>query len=150
MIFITTLAAAAAVATAAPAPAPANWTHSVSVAHGNVEATATYQARPRVTTRQVGLSAGPRMSSVRCIWTADIEVERHLTQAGAEAAGLRTLASAKTFSGQRPGECHANRRGIDKEIAAKAPEVQAHLLAVAEHDQRELRTEVEMLAAPIG
>lgn len=146
MILITTLAAAAAMATAAPA----DWTHSVPVAHGGVEATATYQARPRVTTRQVGMSAGPRMSSVRCIWTADIEVERHLTQAGAETAGLRTLASAKTFSGQRPGECHANRRGIDKEIAAKAPEIQAHLLAVAEHDQRELRTEVEMLAAPIG
>lgn len=148
MILITSLAAAAAMATATPAPA--GWTHSVPVAHGGVEATATYQARPRVTTRQVGLSAGPRMSSVRCIWTADIEVERHLTQAGAEAAGLRTLASAKTFSGQRPGECQANRRGIDKEIAAKAPEIQAHLLAVAEHDQRELRTEVELLAAPIG
>jgi hypothetical protein len=146
MITITALAAAAAMANATPA----NWTHTVPVAHRDMAATATYQARPRVTTRQIGMSAGPRMSTVRCVWTADIEVERQLTATGSEASGLRTLPSAKSISGQRHGDCTANRRAIDRDIAARTPEIQAHLLAVAEQDQRELRSEVDVLAAPIG
>lgn len=146
MILLATLAAAAAIADATPA----QWTRSVAVAHGGVQATATYEARPRVITREVGMAAGTRMSTVRCVWTAEIATERRLTQPGSATEIRRTLASTKTIKGQRPGYCAQARPGIDQEIASKAAEIDAHLLAVSNQDQRELRSEVETLTVPRG
>jgi hypothetical protein len=143
MILLATLAAA----TVAQAT-PAEWTHSVPVTAGNRTTTATYVARPNVTTRQIGMAAGPRTSTMRCTWTADITVERRLGDASA--ADARDVAATKTLNGSRHGSCIANRKAIDQEIAAKAPEINAHLLAVAERDQRQLRTEIETLAPPTG
>lgn len=145
MLFLATLAAA----TLAPAT-PTEWTHIVPVAHAISKATATYVARPTITTRQIGMATGTRPSTVRCTWTADISVERRLGAPGAETGGVRGIASAKTFTGSRHGSCMNNRRAIDREIAALAPEINAHLLAVADRDQRELRSEIETLAPPTG
>ena len=144
MTFLLALAAA----TAALA-GPAQWTHTTAVAHGNGQATATYTARPHITTRQIGMSGGTRMSTERCIWIADISVDRRLAPAGGDTMGLRDMASIKTLKGSRPGACANSRRVIDREIAAKTPDIKAHLMAVAERDQRELRTEIEALA-PTG
>lgn len=141
-----TILSAAALAQATPAP----WTHSVPVQHGNGQAMAVYHAAPTVTTRQVGMSAGTRMSTVRCDWTADIGVERHLSYPGREATSVRKLAAMKALKGSRPGDCTANRRAIDREIAARSDAINAHLVAVAEQDQRELRAEIETLALPSG
>lgn len=140
-MFLLTLAAAAAVAQATPT----QWTHSTPVTHGKGQVTATYIARPVVTMRQIGTSGGARMSTERCVWTADISVERRLNGD----AGGRDMASAKTIKGSRHGGCTTNQNAIDREIAARTPEINAHLVAVAERDQRELRTEIETLA-PIG
>ncbi|MFZ4688832.1 MAG: hypothetical protein ACOYLS_06320 [Polymorphobacter sp.] len=145
MLFLATLAAA----TLAQA-APTEWTHTVPVAHADTNATATYVARPNITTRQIGMATGTRPSTVRCIWTADISVERRLGTPAGDTSGVREIASTKTFSGSRHGSCMNNRRAINQEIAAKAPEVNAHLLAVADRDQRELRSEIETLAPPTG
>lgn len=137
-MFLLIVAAAATVAQAAPA----QWTHSTPVAHGNGQATATYIARPVVTTRQVGVSGGTRMSTERCLWTASINVERRLN----DGASGRDMALAKTIKGSRHGSCMTNRRAIDQDIAARTSEINAHLVAVAERDQRQLRTEIETLA----
>ena len=146
MILLATLAAAAAIADATPAP----WTHSVPVAHGGVQATATYEARARVSTREIGTAAGTRMSTLRCVWTAEIATERRLSQAGSATESRRALASTKTFKGQRPGYCAHARPDIDQEIASKSSEIDAHLLAVSTQDQHELRAEVETLTVPRG
>ena len=138
-------AAASVIGAANPA-----WTHNVPVSHGAATANAVYTARPVVTTRQVGMTAGTRMSSQRCVWTADIAVERRLEAAGVESAGRREMPSTKTLQGSRPGACASNRRQIDKEIAGHAPAIEAHLVAVAERDQRDLRSEIETLAPPTG
>ena len=139
MLILLTLAVAAAVQ-----PGPARWTHTAPVAHGSGQVTATYIARPVVATRQIGTSMGSRMSTERCVWTAEIGVERQLGD------GSRALASTKTFKGSRHGSCAINRDAIDREIAAKAPEINAHLMTVAEHDQRELRSEIKTLTPPAG
>lgn len=140
MIFLATLAAATIVQAT-----PAQWSHSVPVASGNPDVAATYIARPNVTTRQIGMAPGPRPGTMRCVWTADIAVERRLAD-----NSIRTLAADKRLSGSRHGGCLQNRREIDREIAASTPAINAHLAAVAERDQRQLRTEVEALALPGG
>ena len=63
---------------------------------------------------------------------------------------MRKLAGMKTLKGSRPGDCTINRRSIDRDIAAQADAINAHLVAVAEQDQRELRAEIETLAPPTG
>lgn len=138
------LVAAAAIASAGP---PLEWTRSVPVANGTVQRAATYVARPLVKTRQIGMSAGTRMSSERCLWTASIAVARRLD---AEAARGRDLPVTKTLQGSHLGGCIANRRNIARGIAHHSPAIDAHLAAVAEQDQRELRSEIEALTPPTG
>ena len=141
-----TLVAAATVAAAAPA----QWTHEIAVPHGHGKATAVYVARPVISIRQIGTAAGTRMSSERCLWTADINVERHLAMPGSDAAGRREMPATKTLTGSRHGNCAQQTRNIDREIAAQSPAIEAHLVAVAERDQRELRTEIDTLSTPKG
>lgn len=141
-----TIIAAATVATTAPA----QWTHEVAVPHGHGKANAVYVARPDVKLRQIGMAAGTRMSTERCLWTADINVERRLEAPGVENAGRRDMPTTKTLSGSRHGACAHQRSAIDSEIAAQAPAINAHLIEVAERDQRELRTEIEALLPPTG
>ena len=150
MTLFATLAAAGAAATLAQAT-PAALTHSVPITHSGGQATAIYEARPALAARQVGMSAGTRMSSVRCVWTADVAIERRLVAAGGGAtSGVRMLAPVKTVGGSLPGDCAVNRKAIDRDLAARAPELKAHLLAVAGQDQRDLRAEVETLVQPSG
>ena len=129
---------------------PATWTHTVPVTHGPGTGTAGYTAYPVIATRQIGMAAGTRMSSKRCVWTADIAVERRLETAGVERTGRREMPATRTLKGSRPGACTGNRHVIDQEIAAQTPAITAHLVAVAERDQRDLRSEIETLAPPTG
>ena len=145
MIFLTLMGAAVMAHITPP-----QWTHSVPVAHGNGQVTATYFGRPDVTTRQIGMSAGTRMSSERCLWRADIIVERRLAHSASSEAALRDMADTKSFSGSQTGTCAINRHLIDQQIAAKTPEIKAHLVAVAARDQNALRAEIKTLAPPSG
>jgi hypothetical protein len=141
-----TLIAAASVASAAPV----EWTHQVAVPVGHGKANAVYVARPDVKLRQIGMAAGTRMSTERCLWTADINVERRLEAPGVEIAGRREMPATKTLSGSRHGACMHQRSAIDTEIAAQSPAINAHLVEVAERDQRDLRSEIEALSPPNG
>lgn len=141
-----TIIAAASVATATPV----EWTHQVAVPVGHGKANAVYVARPDVKLRQIGMAAGTRMSTERCLWTADINVERRLETPGVEMAGRREMPVTKTLSGSRHGACMQQRSAIDTEIAAQSPAINAHLVEVAERDQRDLRSEIEALSPPTG
>ncbi len=140
MLFLATLAAVTIVQAT-----PADWTHSVPVTHGSVTTTAIYTAKPTVTLREIGMAPGPRPGTMRCLWTADIAVDRRL---GNTAADARTIGSEKRLNGSRHGSCQQNGREIDREIAGKSPEINAHLRAVAERDQQQLRAEIKMLSPP--
>ena len=143
---IFTLLVAAALAQAAPV----GWTHTVPIAHGEGRATATYRAVPDISTRQIGMAAGTRPNSLRCTWTAAIAVERALAHPGTGAISVRQLAAPKTFKGSRPGDCIANRQNIENDIAARSDAINAHLVRVAETDQRDLRAEIDTRAPPTG
>lgn len=125
-----------------------SFTHSVSAQPGSTVA-ATYEARPVVTTRQIGAAGGTRMGTMRCTWKAAINVERRL-EAGDASTPARSLMPVKTLTGSRHGDCFTGRRGIDQEIASRAPEIRAHLEAVAMQDQRDLRAELESLVPTSG
>ncbi len=144
-VLLTTLAAAMMGSAAVPASAP-TVSHSVPITHGATTATAIYDAKPQISTRSIGLSPGTRQGSRRCLWTAEIVVERHLK--GEDSVAMRTLAPGKTLSGSRPGHCHNSTRAIHEEIAARTPEIREHLMAVAEQDGRDLRTELEAMGSP--
>ena len=117
--------------------------HSVAVNHGAVTATAVYVAKPAVSTRNIGLSAGTRPSSLRCLWTAEIGVTRHLQ--GENAMASRSLASDKVISGSRPGRCSDATRAINAEVASRLPEIKTYLAEVAAQDEQVLRKELDAL-----
>ena len=115
---------------------PAEWTHSVIVSNGGVTSTAIYTAKPTMTSLEIGMTPGRRPSTMRGTRSADIAVDR---RAGDTAADARTIGSQKRLNGSRHGSCQQNRREIDREIAGKSPEINAHLLTVAQGDQQQLR-----------
>jgi hypothetical protein len=90
------------------------------------------------------------MSSARCVWTADMVIERRLVTAGGSVTNVRVLAPVKTVGGSLPGDCAVNRKAIDRDFAARAAELNAHLLAVAGQDHRDLLAEIETFAQPSG
>ncbi|WP_426167457.1 hypothetical protein [Sandarakinorhabdus sp. DWP1-3-1] len=124
---------------------PAPIVHSVPARPGSAIA-ATYEARPVVTTRQIGTAAGTRMGTMRCTWKAEIAVERRLAGAGV----VRTLAPTRTMKGSRPGDCISGRRAIDRDIAALAPDIRSHIEMVAARDQQDLRAELETVSPSGG
>lgn len=134
----------AAAAVAAPAAM-----HSVKV-DGNSALVANYAATTAVTTRQIGMAAGPRPGSARCDWRAAVTVNRSLVDASGTEMATRTLAPTMTLKGSRPGDCMTNRHAIEADIAARSSDVQAHVVTVAEADQSSLRAEIEATAAPSG
>lgn len=120
--------------------------HSVPAQPGAIAAT--YEARPMVTTRQIGTAAGTRMGTMRCTWKAEINVERRLS--GGDGSAVRALAPSKTMKGSRPGDCMTSRSAIDREIAALAPDIRSHLEQVAARDQQDLRAELDTIAPSGG
>jgi hypothetical protein len=119
--------------------------HNVPVALRSGTATASYLAVPEVSLHQVGMDAGTRMSSKRCLWTATMAVERTLSASTATAN--RRLAAQQMFSGSRPGACREQQATIHLEVAARAPEFKERLLALAADDHRTLVDELRTVDA---
>lgn len=137
MSMILSLIASATLAQAMPA---ADLRHTMPLALRSGTATASYAAVPDVAYRQIGMDAGTRMSSKRCLWTATMAVERTLQ--GSAATASRTLPAEKIFTGSRPGACRQQEATIHREVAARAPEFRERLLALAAEDHRTLVDEL--------
>lgn len=142
---ITILAFASATLIAASAPGTVS--HSLPIEHNGNNFTATYMARPVISMREIGLSPGSRAGSLRCTWTADVNVKRTIAApAGSNGApAVRTLAPVKRISGSVPGGCSGSRDRVDREIAARAPAITRHVELVADQDRRALLGELENL-----
>lgn len=112
--------------------------------------TANYKALPTIGFRQIGMDVGTRMSSKRCLWSAAITVERQLTSAADSTSATRTLPAQKMFEGSRPGDCRTKKTDIRREVASRAPEFKAQLLAIAEADHRTLVSELQTTSASTG
>jgi len=105
--------------------------HTVDLEHRG----ATYRVdyRPHVETRlrTIGMSAGPRPSTQKCVVTADVSVERVIAAQSGELKAL--LPGRQSFSEHLPGSCQG--RDAATIVAGKSESVGAHLARAAAADR---------------
>ncbi|WP_017672202.1 hypothetical protein [Blastomonas sp. AAP53] len=126
--------------------------HQVEVPHGERQVTAVYQPKTMVSYRQIGNMAPNRPNSARCIWKAEIAVERHLqAPAGQGSHVVRTLVPTKMIEGSTNGRCAQGKDQANKAIARRADEVREHVMAVAAEDRNALMAELSIAqGSPVG
>ncbi len=126
--------------------------HQVDVPHGESQVTAVYQPKTLVSYRQVGNMTPNRASTARCMWKAEISVERHLqAPAGQGSHVVRTLVPTKLIEGSTNGRCAQGKQQASIAIARRSDEVRAHVLAVAAEDRNALMAELNVIgASPAG
>ncbi len=119
--------------------------HEVEVPHGERQVTAVYQPKTFVSYRQIGNMPPNRPSTARCLWKAEIAVERHLqAPAGAGSHVVRTLVPTKLIEGSTNGRCAQGKEQANRAIARRADEVREHVLAVAAEDRNALMAELSI------
>lgn len=126
--------------------------HQVEVPHGERQVTAVYQPKTLVSYRQVGNMTPNRPSTARCMWKAEISVERHLqAPAGQGSHVVRTLVPTKLIEGSTNGRCAQGKEQVNSALARRTDEVRNHVLAVAAEDRNALMAELDIIAAsPAG
>lgn len=118
--------------------------HSVALEHHGQQLGATYTARADTQARTVGAKAGTRMDSQRCLWTANIVVDRTLDHGPAHS---RTLPTDMRFSGSEPGACHPARAPGEAVVARNSDKIRASLVALAQADRAPLLAELDSARA---
>jgi hypothetical protein len=119
--------------------------HQVEVPHGERQVTAVYQPKTMVSYRQVGNMTPNRPSTARCMWKAEISVERHLqAPAGQGSHVVRTLVPTKLIEGSTNGRCAQGKEQISSALARRTDEVRSHVLAVAAEDRNALMAELSI------
>lgn len=144
---MTAIAAALSVAgftTSALAATP-DMRHQVQIPHGETQLTAVYQPKTSVSYRQVGNMTPNRPSTARCLWKAEVSVERHLqAPAGQGSHVVRTLVPTKLIEGSTNGRCAQGKEQVNSAIARRSDEVRQHVLAVAAEDRNALMAELSI------
>lgn len=129
---------ALATASAAPFVDPV---HRTSVDHQGRSLDVTYRADTKVSTRQIGMSAGTRPTTERCLWTARVAVVRDV--AGTRGASLsHRLDADQIIRGSHFGKCSENRAQVASSIVRRSNEVKAHLAEVARGDGVRLANDI--------
>lgn len=132
-------------AIAAPA---ATIDHSARLDHHSGPVDTRYRGSVSVNHKQVGAVApGGRPSTLRCMWSADMTVDRHATTA-AGTLMTRRISREGVVSGNRSGWCDTNKASIAKEVAVRMQTMNHHLTAVAQEDHEYLRLELDQLHGP--
>lgn len=149
MKIITTAALAALSVAGLSLPALANeapgFRHQVVVPHSSGDITAVYQPRTLISYRQIGNMTPNRPSTARCLWKAEISVERHLQPpAGQGSHVVRTLVPTRLIEGQTNGRCAQGRDSVAAAIARRSDNVREHVLAVAAEDHNALMAELSI------
>ncbi len=108
--------------------------HTTTLSHQGEDHAVSYTPKVAVRYQTVGMSAGLRSSTERCRWTGVVAVDRHLHD-GAGRRLTTALPDTHRMEGSRHGACAPARAAIDREIAARHPEVTAHVQRVAAADR---------------
>ncbi len=137
-----TLATIIVAAIAVPAAA-----HTVTIPHSSGNVRAEYAGEVVVQHRQIGTPApGGRASTLRCMWTASLAVDRKATNDAGRVAS-RSFTRENVASGSRPGLCSSNRAAIDREVIAQLGDASDHVALAAQDDHSVLHQELEHLAS---
>lgn len=122
--------------------------HQKDVDHHSGRIAVKYRGAVVIEHKQVGaVTPGGRSSSLRCNWTANMAVARDAVAASGTRL-VRSIDSEPVISGTRPGWCLASRGAIKKEVAAKAADIQQHLVMLAQEDEQMLRVELDRIHGP--
>lgn len=120
---------------------PTGLVHHVDVPHGARTVRVSYHGDVTVRHKQVGMSLAGRQGTARCVWQAEMRVERRI--AGAPAGGIRPVESGPAASGSRHGDCTAMRKAIAQEVAAAAPDMNRALADAARMDRPQLLADLD-------
>ncbi|BBC72307.1 hypothetical protein AEB_P1439 [Altererythrobacter sp. B11] len=99
----------------------------------------TYSPDIRVERKTIGTSAGPRPSTMKCLWRAEVRLQRSITdpRSGREMSTL--LPETRRFSGTMPGNCRLSRNRIEPAEVAERSEVRSYLAQAAAEDEDRAR-----------
>lgn len=127
-------------AIAAPAAA---LEHEVVIDHASGPIAADYKGSVTIETNQVGTAGvAGRPSTLRCNWTATLNVER-IAQVGETLRSQRTLTSEDVASGSRPGWCETSAKAIDRLVDSRNEKFRTAMLALVEQDRSTILAEAE-------
>lgn len=117
--------------------------HEVLIEHAAGAIAADYQGTVMIETRQIGtVGVAGRPSSLRCLWTASLHVER-TAQVGEALQSRRSLTQDDVASGSRPGWCQRHVAAIDKLVAGRKETFQAAMMALVNQDRSALLAEAD-------
>jgi hypothetical protein len=134
--------AALALAAGLVAPAAA-LEHEVVIDHAAGPIAADYRGAVTIETTQIGAAGvAGRPSTLRCNWSASLNVER-VAKVGESLQSRRQLSREDVASGSRPGWCEANAKVIDKLVDSRSETFRTAMLAMVEADRAEILAEAE-------
>lgn len=121
--------------------------HEVVIEHAAGTIAADYAGTVTVETRQVG-SAGVagRPSTLRCIWTASLSVER-TAKVGDTLNSRRSMTGDDVASGSRPGWCQTQANAIDRLVDSRRETFRMAMLELVEQDRSAILAEADSLRA---
>ena len=123
---------ALSVAVASPALA---LEHEVVIDHDGGPIAADYKGSVTIETTQVGAAgAAGRPSTLRCNWSASLNVER-VAKVGENLRSQRSLTSEDVASGSRPGWCETHAKAIDRMVDSRSDSFRTAMLALVEQDR---------------
>ena len=117
--------------------------HEVVIEHDGGPIAADYKGSVTIETTQVGTAGvAGRPSTLRCNWTASLNVER-VAQVGDSLRSHRTLTSEDVASGSRPGWCETHAKAIDRLVDSRSDTFRTAMLALVEQDRGAILAEAE-------
>jgi len=129
-------------ALAAPEPVHSTLEHRASFDHAGERVDTHYRARVVLVRRQIGSVAKAGMpSTLRCTWRAHLRIERE-AHFGQTQRLSRNIDRKAILEGSRPGWCGASETAVTRDVARRAEEIRAHLLAAAGEDAAVLKAEI--------
>ncbi|MCW1431582.1 hypothetical protein [Novosphingobium sp. JCM 18896] len=127
--------------TAASAAPIANQVHRTNVENEGRRYEVSYRADVTTSTQQIGMSAGTRPSTERCLWSVRVAVIRDVTPTTGAALSHR-LDDDNVIRGSHFGKCSENRGNVAASIARRADDVRAHLVKAADRDADRLAADL--------
>lgn len=117
--------------------------HEVVIDHAVGPIAADYRGSVTIETTQVGAAGvAGRPSTLRCNWTASLNVER-VAKVGETLRSQRSLNQDKVASGSRPGWCETNAKAIDKLVDSRSETFRGAMLALVEQDRGAILAEAD-------
>lgn len=121
--------------------------HEVVIDHASGPIAADYKGSVIIETNQVGAAGvAGRPSTLRCNWTARLDVER-VAKVGETLRSQRSLTQDDVASGSRPGWCETNAKVIDRLVDRRSDSIRTAMLALVEQDRATILAEAESVAA---